>query len=209
MMRDRNASENAAPQAAEDVRVEEGQESSTAGAGAGNQPDSTAGAGSSAGVGAGAGAADEGTSILAEYERLQAEKAELYERLLRRQAEFENYRKRTERERAEYLSFAGMDAVRELLPIVDDFERGLKVESIDSEYAKGMELIYQRLMDTLAKLGVEPVQAVGQPFDPNFHHAIDRQESGDVEPDTVVEEFQKGYRYKGKLLRPSIVKVSV
>jgi molecular chaperone GrpE len=205
MMRDRNASENAAPQAAGDVREEEGQESSTAAAEAGNQPN--ADPDSSAEVGTGA--VEEGTSILAEYERLQAEKAELHERLLRRQAEFENYRKRTERERAEYLSLAGMDAVREMLPIVDDFERALKVESIDSEYSKGMELIYQRLMDTLGKLGVEPIQALGQPFDPNFHHAIDRQENSDLEPDTVVDEFQKGYRYKGRLLRPSIVKVSV
>jgi molecular chaperone GrpE len=148
-------------------------------------------------------------AALAERDKLAGEKAELYDRLLRKQAEFENFRRRTERDRSEFLQFAGMDLVRELLPVVDDFERALKVESTDQNYAKGVELIYQRLTDILKRMGVEPIEAAGKRFDPNLHEAVVRTQTDEVEDQTVLEEFQRGYNFKGKLLRPAMVKVAV
>ncbi|HZT31516.1 MAG TPA: nucleotide exchange factor GrpE [Bryobacteraceae bacterium] len=148
-------------------------------------------------------------ALTAERDQLAAEKADLYDRLLRRQAEFENFRRRAERERSEYLQYAAMDLAGLLVPILDDFERALKVETGDKNYAKGVEMIYQRLWDTLKKMGLEPVQAAGQPFDPNVHQAVDRVETEEVEDQTVLEEYQRGYFFKGKLLRPAMVKVAV
>src|SRR6266851_1376318 len=106
--------------------------------------------------------------LKAQRDRLAADKAELNDRLLRRQADFENYRKRAERDRSDFLQYAGMEFLRELLPILDDFERALKVESTDANYAKGVELIYSRLYDALKKLGLEPMDTVGKTFDPNL-----------------------------------------
>jgi molecular chaperone GrpE len=148
-------------------------------------------------------------AVTAERDKLAAEKAEVYDRLLRKQAEFENFRRRTDRERSDFLQFAGMDLARELLPVLDDFERALKVECSDSNYAKGVELIHQRLSDVLKKMGVEPIQAAGKKFDPNVHEAVVRFPTDEVEDQTVLEEFQKGYNFKGKLLRPAMVKVAV
>ena len=148
-------------------------------------------------------------ALVAERDTLAAEKADVYDRLLRRQAEFENFRKRTERERGEFFEYAGMESARSLLPVLDDFERALKVECQDAEYVKGMELIYSRLLDGLKKLGLEPVESVGTKFDPNLHHAIDRETSTDVEDQTILTEYQRGYNFKGKSLRPAMVKVAV
>ena len=148
-------------------------------------------------------------SVAAERDRLAGEKAELHDRLLRRQADFENFRRRVERERRELLEFAGMESVRALLPVVDDFERALKTECADKEYARGMDLIYQRLFEALGKLGLEPLAAVGQPFDPNLHHAVEMAQTEDAEDHTVLEEYQRGYNFRGRLLRPSMVKVAV
>jgi molecular chaperone GrpE len=148
-------------------------------------------------------------AVTAERDRLAAEKAELYDQLLRKQAEFENFRRRNERERSEFLQFAGMELARELLPVLDDFERALKVECPDQNYGKGVELIYQRLLDILKKMGVEPIGATGRPFDPNLHQAVDRVETEEVPDQTVLEEYQRGYNFKGKLLRPAMVKVAV
>lgn len=145
----------------------------------------------------------------AEAEKLAAEKAELQDLLLRARAEFDNFRRRVERERFEYLQYAAMDSVREILPVLDDFERALKAETADREYAKGVELIYQRLSDRLQKLGLEPIEAVGKPFDPNIHEAMQRVETEDVPDQTVLDELQRGYNFKGKLLRPAWVKVAV
>ncbi len=150
-----------------------------------------------------------GTDLAAERDRLLQEKTEIYERLLRRQAEFENYRRRTERERAELLEYAGMEAARALLPVLDDFERALKVECADKEYARGMELIFQRFSDSLAKLGLEPLESVGQPFDPNAHHAVEMVRTEEAEDHTILEEYQRGYNFRGRLLRPAMVKVAV
>jgi molecular chaperone GrpE len=148
-------------------------------------------------------------ALTAERDKLAAEKAEMYDRLLRKQAEFDNFRRRTERDRGDFLQFAGMDLARELLPVLDDFERALKVECSDANYAKGVELIYQRLSDILKKMGVEPMEAAGKQFDPNVHEAVVRVPTDEVEDQTVLEEFQKGYNFKGKLLRPAMVKVAV
>ncbi len=146
--------------------------------------------------------------LVAERDKLAAEKSELQERLLRRQAEFENFRKRAQREREEYLEFAGAGTMEALLPILDDFERALKAECVDKEYARGTELIYQRLLDTAKKLGLEPLQVVGEKFDPNRHHAVDRVQSAEAEDDRVLDELQRGYNYRGRLLRPAMVRVA-
>jgi len=145
----------------------------------------------------------------AESDQLVAEKAELQDRLLRGRAEFDNFRKRTERERSDYIQYAAMEMVRELLPILDDFERALKVETADREYAKGVELIYQRMYDSLKKMGLEPIATEGQQFDPNLHQAIERVPTKDAQDQMVLGEFQRGYNFKGKLLRPAMVRVAV
>jgi molecular chaperone GrpE len=147
--------------------------------------------------------------LKAQRDRLAADKAELNDRLLRRQADFENYRKRAERDRSDFLQYAGTEFVREMLPVLDDFERALKVESADRTFAKGVELIYTRLLETLKKMGLEPMNTVGKTFDPNLHQAVDRVETDRAEDQSILEEFQKGYNFKGKLLRPAMVKVAV
>lgn len=155
-------------------------------------------------------AAPEADSGAAECERLQAELADAQDRLLRNRAEFENFRRRSERDRSDFLQYAGMEVVREILPILDDFERAQKSECADAGYRKGIELIYQRLTDTLKKIGLEPVEIPpGTPFDPNLHQAVVRAETPDAEDNVVLEEFQRGYNFKGKLLRPAMVKVAV
>ncbi len=147
--------------------------------------------------------------LAAERDRLTAEKADLEDRLLRARAEFDNARRRSERERSEYLQFAAMDLVRDILPVLDDFERALKVETADASYAKGVELIHQRLSECLRKIGLEPIESAGRKFDPNLHQAVDRVETQDVEDQTILSEYQRGYNFKGRLLRPAMVKVAV
>jgi len=144
-----------------------------------------------------------------ERDRLAKEKEDLQGRLLYARAEFDNARRRAERERSEYLQFASMDLVKDLLPVLDDFERALKVETADRNYAKGVELIYQRLYDTLNKIGLEPIETEGRQFDPNVHQAIERVQTDDAEDQSIVGEFQRGYNFKGKLLRPAMVRVAV
>ena len=148
-------------------------------------------------------------ALAAERDQLAAEKSELHDRLLRRTAEFDNFRRRAERERLELLEYAGMDTIRALLPILDDFERALRVAHEADEFAKGVNLIYQRLVEALKKLGVEPIISVGQPFDPNVHHAVEMVQTGEAEDQTVLEEYQPGYNFRGRLLRPAMVKVAV
>jgi molecular chaperone GrpE len=153
--------------------------------------------------------ADPLAELTAERDRLVAENADLQDRLLRAQAEFQNSRRRAEKERIEWHEYAATEAVRALLPIFDDFERALKSEHSDSGYTKGMELIYQRLFEALKKLGLEPIVSVGQPFDPHVHHAVEKMETDEVPPDTVLDEYQRGYNFKGRLLREAMVKVAV
>jgi molecular chaperone GrpE len=148
-------------------------------------------------------------ALTAERDELAAEKADLKDRLLRSLADFDNFRRRAERDRSEYVQFAAMEIVRDLIPILDDFRRAMKVETADKVYAKGIELIDQRLFETLKKAGLEPIEAAGKPFDPNLHQAVDRVQSEDLPDQTVLEEYQSGYNFKGKLLRPAMVKVAV
>jgi molecular chaperone GrpE len=153
--------------------------------------------------------APQADATAAEREKLAKEKAELVELLQRRQAEFDNFRKRAEREKSEVLEFAHSDSVRAILPVLDDFERALKTHTADREYARGMEMIYQRLADALKKLGLETISTKGQKFDPHVHHAVDMVETGDVEEQTILDEYQPGYNFRGRLLRPAMVKVAV
>ena len=148
-------------------------------------------------------------AVTAERDKLLEEKAELVELVRRRQAEFDNYRKRAEREKSEVLEYAHSDSVRAILPILDDFERALKTETADKAYARGMEMIYQRLADALKKLGLETISTKGQKFDPHVHHAVDMVETSDVEEQTILDEYQPGYNFRGRLLRPAMVKVAV
>ena len=148
-------------------------------------------------------------ALTGERDQLAAEKAVLKDRLLRALADFDNFRRRAERDRSDYVQFAAMEMVRDLVPILDDFRRAMKVETADKEYAKGVELIEQRLVETLKKAGLEPIEAAGKPFDPNLHQAVDRVETEELPDQTVLEEYQCGYNFKGKLLRPAMVKVAV
>lgn len=148
-------------------------------------------------------------AVTAERDQLLAEKADLHDRLRRSLADFDNARKRFEQQRSDFLQFAAADLVKNLLPVLDDFERALKVETADQKYAKGVELIYQRFFDTLKRMGLEPFDSSGKPFDPNLHQAVDRVQSEEHDDQTVLAEFQRGYNFKGKLLRPAMVKVAV
>lgn len=151
----------------------------------------------------------EAEALAAELDRLAQEKAELQDRLLRLAAEFDNFRKRSERERLEAIEYAAAGALAALLPVLDDLERALKTPTSDADFARGVELIYQRFSEALRKLGVEPLEAEGKPFDPSLHHAIERVEDAGVEQDTVAAELQRGYTYKGRLLREALVRVAV
>lgn len=151
----------------------------------------------------------EADPVAAERDACKAERDELKELLLRRQAEFDNFRKRTEKERSEFVQYAGMEVMRELLPVLDDFDRALKVECASGDYQKGIELIHSRMYDLMKKAGLEPIKATGEQFDPHLHQAIERVETAEAEDGTVLAEFQRGYNFKGKLLRPSMVKVAV
>jgi molecular chaperone GrpE len=147
--------------------------------------------------------------LAARLEALKAERDDLRDRLVRRQADFENLRRRATREKEEIHEFAAMSSIGALLPIVDDFERALTVECVDPEYGKGMLLIYQRLIETLQKLGLEAIRAEGEKFDPHVHHAVESVQTGEVEDHMILAELQKGYNFRGKLLRPAMVKVAV
>jgi len=149
------------------------------------------------------------TALTAERDQVAAEKAEIQDLLQRRQAEFENFRRRTERERGDFAQYASMEIVRDLLPVVDDFDRAMKADSTDKEYARGIELIYGRMVDLLKKAGLEPIEAEAKQFDPHLHQAVEKVQTTDAPDHTILGEFQKGYFFKGKLLRPSMVKVAV
>lgn len=156
-----------------------------------------------------AAAAETTPAVNAELETLAREKAELQDLLLRRQADYENSRRRMEKERIESAEYGAMDAVKAFLPVLDDFERAIGVACADKDYARGMELIYQRTLDTLKKLGLEPMVAEGTTFDPHLHHAIEMVSETEAADQTVLGEFQRGYHFKGRLLRPALVRVAV
>jgi molecular chaperone GrpE len=152
-------------------------------------------------------------SLKAELEKAQAEREELKDQLLRKAAEFDNYRKRSEKEYAQLVANANAELITELLPVVDDLERSLQSckESKDKDYEslqKGVELIYKNLMKALEKHGVKPIEALGQSFDPEKHDALLQVDSSDYPPGTVIEEHLKGYMMNGRVLRHSQVLVS-
>lgn len=149
------------------------------------------------------------SALAEERDRLLMERADLNDRLLRRTAEFDNYRKRIDRERLDLSEYAGMETVKSLLPILDDFERAVKQPCADAVYGKGVELIHTRFYEMLKKTGLEAIPAEGQVFDPNLHQGIEMIATDEAEDQTILAEYQRGYRYKGKLLRPSMVKVAV
>ena len=150
-----------------------------------------------------------GATVGGEVEKLLAERNDLFERLARLQAEFDNYRKRAAKENADYRDYAVSDAARSLLPVVDSFTLALKnAAGKPEDLRKGVELIFKQLQDVLQKLNIERVPAQGEPFDPRVHEAIEMVET-DAAPDHhVLEELQPGYRIKGRLLRPAMVRVA-
>ena len=133
----------------------------------------------------------------------------LEDRLKRNLAEFENFRKRTEKEKSQMYDMGVRGVVEKLLPVIDNFERGIamKPEGENTAFAEGMDKIYKQFTDLLEQLGVTPIEAVGQPFDPNFHNAVMQDTESDAESGTVVEEFQKGYMLRDTVVRYSMVKV--
>jgi molecular chaperone GrpE len=144
-----------------------------------------------------------------ELQKLKAERDMLLDRLARSQAEFENARKRAAREQQEFRDFATADAIKALLPVFDSFERALRAPANQAnEFRGGVELIYKQLQDALAKLGVRPVPARGEAFDPHVHEAIEMVETSDVPDHQVIDELQRGYKLKDRLLRPAMVKVA-
>ena len=142
-------------------------------------------------------------------EELRREKDSLQDRLLRTAAEFDNYRKRVERERRDLADFMKADILAEILPIVDNFERALQAPSSDIDsLRKGVELIHKQMHDFLRKRGVTPIEALGADFDPNFHQAVIHETSPSHREGEVIEELQRGYMLGDKLLRPAMVKVA-
>ncbi|MCK4859699.1 MAG: nucleotide exchange factor GrpE [Candidatus Omnitrophica bacterium] len=128
--------------------------------------------------------------------------------LLRLRAEFENNRKRLEKEKEEFVRYANCGLIEQLLPVLDNFEHGLKnLSKHDKKVATGIEIIYNQLMGVLEKEGLERLKAKGEKFDPQIHHAVMQEESEEHCEETIIEEMQKGYRLKGKLIRPAMVKV--
>ena len=137
--------------------------------------------------------------------------AELTDKLKRQLAEFENFRNRTDKEKSQMYTVGAKDVIEKILPVIDNFERGLKSIPEDQKggpVASGMEMIYKQLITVLSDLGVTPIEAVGQEFDPNLHHAVMHAEDEGLGENIVAEEFQKGYKYKDTVLRHSMVKVA-
>ena len=136
---------------------------------------------------------------------------ELTDRLTRQIAEFDNFRKRTEKEKSQMYEIGAKDIIEKILPIVDNFERGLASMPEDEKatpFAEGMEKIYKQLMTTLEGIGVKPIEAVGQEFNPDFHNAVMHVEDEELGENIIAEEFQKGYMYRDSVVRHSMVKVA-
>lgn len=156
-----------------------------------------------------AGSADAAAGSGDEAERLRHDVQALREQLLRKQAELVNFRRRTERERQERLEAERAAVVRELLPVVDDFERAVAAELGDAdEYRRGVELILRSLHDSLSRLGVERIEPQGEPFDPHLHEAVDRRETQEVAAGHVAVVYKPGYRLGERLVRAAVVAVA-
>lgn len=143
-----------------------------------------------------------------EIEKCKAQIDELTDKLKRNMAEFENFRKRTEKEKSSMYIIGARDIVEKILPVVDSFERGLAQAQEGDPFADGMKLVYKQLMTALEDLGVAPIEAVGKEFDPNLHNAVMHVDDESLGENVVVEELQKGYTYRGTVVRHSMVKVA-
>ncbi len=161
-----------------------------------------------------AAAAAEGTPAEEESgigDKAKAKIDELNDKVMRQMAEFENYRKRTEKEKQSMFEVGAKSVIEKLLPVVDNFERGLATlseEEAQGGFAKGIEMVYKQLMEELSKLEVKPIEAVGKEFDPNLHNAVMHVEDEEAGENIIVEEFQKGYTYRDAVVRHSMVKVA-
>jgi molecular chaperone GrpE len=153
--------------------------------------------------------ADDGSSA-DQIQKLVAEKQDLQNTLVRRQADFENYRKRVERERQQERHRGAEQLIEQVLPVLDAFDLALKGQnsSANAEYRKGFELIRTQLWNALAKQGLQPIEAVGKPFDPNLHHAIENVPTAETPEGTVIGEMQTGYMFHDRVLRPAMVRVA-
>ncbi|MCY9582231.1 nucleotide exchange factor GrpE [Paenibacillus alvei] len=153
----------------------------------------------------------EGAVEDAELAKAKAEAEDYQQRYLRAQADFDNFRRRTLKEKEDFAKYASAKLVTELLPVLDNFERALATEQASSEaesFIKGVDMIFRQLGQVLEQEGVKPMEAVGQPFNPEFHQAVMTVDTDEYEEGVVVEELQKGYMLKDKVLRPAMVKVS-
>ena len=152
---------------------------------------------------------EETPAVESELEALRAEKANYLDRLARLQAEFDNFRKRSVRDQQDFRDYALAEALRSLLPILDSLDRALKTTGVSVEdFRSGIELVDKQFHDALSKLGVEPVGAEGEIFDPNLHQAVQMVDTDEVEDHRVIDELQRGYRIKDRLLRPAMVRVA-
>ncbi len=152
--------------------------------------------------------AEEKADNNSEVEALKAKAAETEDKLLRLRADFENFRRRTRQEKEELGNSVEAEFVKNLLPLIDNFERAMAADTTDVEtFKKGMIMIQKQLMDALKNKGLEPIETKDAKFDPNFHQAVMRVENPDLEDDTIAMEMQKGYMVKGKVIRPAMVQV--
>jgi molecular chaperone GrpE len=148
------------------------------------------------------------TEHVSEAEKLRAERDALIDRLARMQADFDNARKRATKEQADFRDYALADTIKNLIPVLDSFDRALKTSPEKSEFHLGVELIHKQLQDALGKIGVQPIFAEGQQFDPRYHEAIEMVDTEDAKDNAVLEELQRGYKLKDRLLRPAMVRVA-
>lgn len=146
-------------------------------------------------------------ALQTELDNLRAERNNLLERMARMQAEFDNARKRAQREQQEFKDYALTNAIKSLLPVLDSFDRALSSGTTGENFRSGMELIDRQFHDVLTKLGVTEIVSEGQPFDPTLHEAIEMVETTEVPDNHVLQELQRGYKIKDRLLRPAMVRV--
>ena len=159
--------------------------------------------------GAASATTDPAPALADEIVELRKERDGLHDRLLRQAAEFDNFRKRVDRERKDLGLYAALEFVQDLLPIIDDFERALQTDAPGAEsYRQGLEIIHRAMLDMLRKRGVTPIDAVGTDFDPELHQAVAYEDAPNRRDGEVIEEFRRGFRLGDRLVRPAMVKVA-
>lgn len=192
----------------EDIKLETEQENGTVDPAAAAAAYEKQAAGEPVGEGMAGEAAAEEAPAENEVDKLKAELAEKDDRILRQQAEFQNFRRRTQKEKEELGNIIKQDVLKSLLPIIDNFERALAAESADAEsLKKGVQMVYDQMMQGLKDKGLKVIETEGQKFDPNFHQAVMRVQNPDLEDDTIAAELQKGYMVGEAVIRPSMVQV--